>query len=80
MCRHKPGLGRQLGSPVGGFSSGGDLEEPGGHQGGGTRRQSLDCKPSTKARGFVLLDDVSPRHPEHAGSTFVAHRKPSINI
>ena len=73
-CCHTAGLGRPQGDPLGGRSLGGDLGEPGGHQGGGALRPSPERKPSTEAKGLV------PKHPERSGSTVVAHRKPSINI
>lgn len=59
-CCHIAGLGRPRGDPLGGHSLGGDLGEPGGHQGGGALRPSLERKPSTEAKGLVPFDDVSP--------------------
>lgn len=57
-----PRLGQTAGEPSGWAQRGcpADLEEPGGRQGGGAHRQSLECKPSMQAKGFALLDDVSP--------------------
>lgn len=59
-CCQVAGWGGLQGDSLSGHRLGGDLGEPGGHQGVGALRPRLERKPSTKAEGPVPFNDVSP--------------------